>query len=138
MPNRAGDYGDGVRRFVEGLEAAGFSLTWSPIGHAPIAATGPLILASDAIVALGSRDRWEPGTYHVAEIRFGLGIGVVEPGGPIPFRDAPLPVFIYVEDRTPEYVWSHPIETGLIVVLPDDPEEAVAAVQARLDVRETD
>jgi hypothetical protein len=124
---------DAVRRFVEGLEAAGFSLTWSPIGTLEYRKVGPLVLATDAVVALVERG-WGVSTYHAIEVTSGMQ-GTMEGVGRI--LDAPLPVFAYVEDPLGEGWFHERIRSGLVVVLPDDPEEAVAAVQAGLDVRET-
>ncbi len=125
-------YGDGVRRFVEGLQAAGFSLTWSPIGALEYRKVCPLVLASEAVVALVTGG-WGTSTYHAVEVTTGLG-EAWEGYGPRPSY-SPLPVFAYVEDHPLGEGWFHDrIRSGLIVVLPDDPDKAVAAVQAGLDL----
>jgi len=79
---------------------------------------------------------WGTSTYHAVEVTIGLG-ETWEGNGPRPSA-SPLPIFAYVENHPLGEGWFHDrIRSGQIVVLPSDPEEAAAVVQARLDARET-
>lgn len=126
------DLGEAAKRLVCGLDRAGFETFWSPIRAGGPRAIGREINASNGVLALVN-GTWATSTYHSMEITFALGELGYE--GQPPLR-TPCPVMAYVEERESRFVRDHWIQTrieaGEVVVLPSDPEQAVARANAML------
>jgi hypothetical protein len=132
VSGQQGSLNDAERAVVAALTGAGISLTWSLMSKEVIEATGPLILASDAVLALVGH----LGTYHLGEIRFALGHASWKGDGR-PLSGRPLPVFAYAEDVADFDRNAVLASQPGIVALPMDPDAAAAEIVAKLGARPT-
>src|SRR5437870_1320046 len=127
------DYmGPEAESLCHGLEGASLALTWSQIGAAPLEAIGELIPGCDGMLALVN-PVWASSTYHSAEISFALGEASFNDDGR-PLRNAPLPVFAYIEDvnRRVQHWIQGRIQNGSVLPLPHDPKVAAIEISTLL------